>query len=89
MEQVEGAEPTEGPPPPPEPPPGDMSYAQLAKAVVSGIVCLQEQFEAFSKLEESITGTYEIPEAIPNTVSSFLLFKASLPTSLCPRNSAL
>jgi len=81
VKQVEGADPTKPPPPLSEPPPGDLPYAQLAKAVASGIACLQQQFEAFSKLEASITGNYEIPEAIPNKVSLFLLCIASLLTS--------
>ena len=78
VKQAEGAEPAEPPPPPPEPPPGDLPYAMVAKAVVSGIVCLQQQLDAFSKLDASITGNYEIPEAIPLQVGSLFLYAGSI-----------
>lgn len=52
------------------PPRGDLPYVMLAKAIVSGIVCLQQQMEAYSKLDGSITGNFEIPEAVPRKVGS-------------------
>ena len=78
IKQVEGVEPAKPPPPPSQPMQGDLPYAMVAKAIVSGIVCLQQQLEAFNKLDASITGNYEIPEAIPLKVGSFLLCFVSI-----------
>ncbi|XP_073389288.1 uncharacterized protein [Physcomitrium patens] len=62
------------------PPRGDLPYVMLAKAIVSGIVCLQQQMEAYSKLDGSITGNFEIPEAVPRKDVNVTYYKALLDT---------